>query len=358
VLTFECSADSLRHCFDIPFDQFVAGYTITDFGQPLDASQLQPCGLIQNVFYEVDLLVSSSAMGPFMLENWTSASGETHTSGTFADVAGLVTLLNQLDTMTVWTFDPVQMIVSTTASQSQYSDLKVREMPTNAVVIFEKKSAMVLNGTSLVLAPGDHEIIATHTDSGFADTLNVTIMCLSTDTINVVLAQFAAQAVILPETELPSAATQIQLLQQDINGNMVEIRTEADNFNTLFVSSQNIGTETAIAVICQDNCICDTTYVKIKVENATSDSLVIFTGLSPNGDGMNDTWTINGLGKYPGSVVMVFNRWGEMIMAKEDYKNDWAGTFESQLLPDGVYFYVLDLKNGSKTLSGYLSIMR
>jgi gliding motility-associated-like protein len=57
-------------------------------------------------------------------------------------------------------------------------------------------------------------------------------------------------------------------------------------------------------------------------------------------------------------VVQVFNRWGNLVFDTKDYQNDWGGTWNKELLPDGVYFYVIDLKDGSELRSGYISVPR
>jgi large repetitive protein len=87
---------------------------------------------------------------------------------------------------------------------------------------------------------------------------------------------------------------------------------------------------------------------------------VVFTGLSPNGDGMNDGWTILGIDLFNSNEVMVFNRWGNQVYHKKGYNNfsKWEGKFESTDLPDGTYFYIIDLGDGSEKLSGYLQISR
>jgi gliding motility-associated-like protein len=82
-------------------------------------------------------------------------------------------------------------------------------------------------------------------------------------------------------------------------------------------------------------------------------------GFSPNGDGINDTFVIEGLDNYPSHKLQVFNRWGtEIYQTKEYYKGDWDGTWNNMPLPEGTYFYILDLGNGSKPKSGYVQIHR
>ena len=85
--------------------------------------------------------------------------------------------------------------------------------------------------------------------------------------------------------------------------------------------------------------------------------LVIYTGFSPNGDGKNDFFFIDGLKNYAGNVVKIYNRWGNLVFDKENYDNDWGGDYEGKPLPDGTYFYQLTLSNGA-FYSGYLQIQR
>ena len=98
----------------------------------------------------------------------------------------------------------------------------------------------------------------------------------------------------------------------------------------------------------------DTTMVNIDI---ICDDVVVFSGFSPNDDGKNDAFTILGLEKYQASKLLVFNRWGNQVFEATDYKNDWKGTFDNKILPDGTYFWILDL-GGGKTMSGYVQILR
>jgi gliding motility-associated-like protein len=78
----------------------------------------------------------------------------------------------------------------------------------------------------------------------------------------------------------------------------------------------------------------------------------IFT---PNGKGGNDTFFIEGLDKYTGSELMVYNRWGNLVYESTDYKNDWRAAE----LSEGNYWYVLKLPYGDKTeFTGTLQLLR
>jgi len=84
--------------------------------------------------------------------------------------------------------------------------------------------------------------------------------------------------------------------------------------------------------------------------------LVVFTGFSPNGDGINDFFRIDGLQQYTNHMVTVYNRWGSKVFESADYNGDWYGTFNGKDLPDGTYFYIIEV-DGELT-KGYVQIMR
>ncbi len=103
------------------------------------------------------------------------------------------------------------------------------------------------------------------------------------------------------------------------------------------------------------NGVCLRTDDSVIVENR---ELVVPTGFSPNQDGVNDNFEINGLLEYEGVSFEVFNRWGNKVFVSADYRNDWNGTNESgEQLPDDIYYYVLSLRDG-KTFTGYIAIKR
>lgn len=79
---------------------------------------------------------------------------------------------------------------------------------------------------------------------------------------------------------------------------------------------------------------------------------------SPNGDGIHDTWVIRNMSDYPGSTVNVFNRYGQLIHTADASTPPWNGSVNGALLPVGVYYYIIDLKNGFQKLSGSITIIR
>ena len=85
-------------------------------------------------------------------------------------------------------------------------------------------------------------------------------------------------------------------------------------------------------------------------------------GFSPNGDGINDFFVIKGIKDFPNSQLIVFNRWGAKIFQAKAYQNNWDGRSEnsltvgSDIIPEGTYFYIIDLGNGTDVIKGFVYI--
>jgi len=87
--------------------------------------------------------------------------------------------------------------------------------------------------------------------------------------------------------------------------------------------------------------------------------LVMPTGYTPNGDGYNDVFFVQGLDAYPSNLLTVLNRWGNVVFEQLNYKNDWAGeNARGEALPNGTYFIILSINNGQRTLQGYVDLRR
>jgi gliding motility-associated-like protein len=91
-----------------------------------------------------------------------------------------------------------------------------------------------------------------------------------------------------------------------------------------------------------------------------------FNGISRNGDGQNDIFHIDCIEQYPTNFVKIFNRAGTLVYEAEGYdnidiyfdgKSNKGISLMGSNLPDGTYFYVIDKRNGSKPLAGYLEIV-
>jgi gliding motility-associated-like protein len=79
---------------------------------------------------------------------------------------------------------------------------------------------------------------------------------------------------------------------------------------------------------------------------------------TPNADGSNDVWVLRGLDNYPDVEVRVFSRWGTLVFyGKGSNQPAFDGTMNNQLLPTGVYTYVINA-NENQVFRGSITILR
>ncbi|MEC3881157.1 gliding motility-associated C-terminal domain-containing protein, partial [Parapedobacter sp. 10938] len=92
-------------------------------------------------------------------------------------------------------------------------------------------------------------------------------------------------------------------------------------------------------------------------------------GISPNGDGINDFWRIEGIGDYPDNTVSIYNRWGDMVFQLPRYDNvskvftgdaNRLTRLGGGALPSGTYFFVIQYRDGQeqKKVEGFLVLKR
>jgi gliding motility-associated-like protein len=91
--------------------------------------------------------------------------------------------------------------------------------------------------------------------------------------------------------------------------------------------------------------------------------LDIPTGFTPNGDGANDTWSIQsmqGNDSFSNATIRVYNRKGTIVFEAEGLNKEWDGRMNGSLLPADSYFYVIDLNSSttSDRYKGVITILR
>ncbi|RYU79316.1 gliding motility-associated C-terminal domain-containing protein [Hymenobacter persicinus] len=93
------------------------------------------------------------------------------------------------------------------------------------------------------------------------------------------------------------------------------------------------------------NCV---TLLRISPDDAC---LAFFNVITPNGDGLNDTFVIENLARYPNTELTIFNRWGRQLYYSPDYHNDYAGATA------GTYYYLCRLADGTR-YRGWFEVVR
>ena len=94
--------------------------------------------------------------------------------------------------------------------------------------------------------------------------------------------------------------------------------------------------------------------------------IVVYNGVSDNGDGLNDIFLIDCLDYFPNNNVRIFNRAGVKVYEIDNYDNSSnffngfanTGLNNGNQLSEGTYFYIIDKGDGSDLLQGYLELIR
>lgn len=85
-----------------------------------------------------------------------------------------------------------------------------------------------------------------------------------------------------------------------------------------------------------------------------------YSGFTPNNDGHNDTWIIDGIEMVVTNEVTILNKWGQVVWETKDYNNldrVFKGNNKTgEALTDGTYFFVLSVSD--KTYKGRVEIIR
>ena len=150
--------------------------------------------------------------------------------------------------------------------------------------------------------------------------------------------------------------------------NEPEFGTILSNLNGEITFEAPVGTTGTTMVdyeVCSTVCenLCDQATIIIRSDADGADPTV-FNAITPNGDGMNETFVFDILNlrpdEFPENELIIFNRWGDVIYEAKPYNNDWNGTnADGTEIPEGTYYYVLRLNIGEgDIIRGDVTVVR
>ncbi|HEY4787557.1 MAG TPA: gliding motility-associated C-terminal domain-containing protein, partial [Bacteroidales bacterium] len=185
----------------------------------------------------------------------------------------------------------------------------------------------------------------------------------STDTLNFDVLENETTQICLHVTDPDNDATSISELHSINGAGTLSIDQSSKTCFNYTPANGFLGAEIVFAKVCDNGVpsMCDSVQINVNVIPRFIFSQVI----SPNGDGANDTWVIKGLERYPDNRVTIFSRWGDVVYKARGYDNVtvfWNGDYNNGqsskgAVPDGTYFYIIELGNGSK-LTGFIVLSR
>ncbi|MGJ8684839.1 MAG: gliding motility-associated C-terminal domain-containing protein [Nonlabens sp.] len=225
-------------------------------------------------------------------------------------------------------------------------------------------SSIELNPSHIFSAPGNYTITATIETlvSNFTETLDITVYeAVSVDGI--------PQDILLCDEGFDTASFDLSVIDAQINSTAGQIVTIHESLEDADQNSNAVNTnlpyqntsnpQTLFVRVTNDNCF-DILSFQISVENCP---IEIYNVLTPDGDGLNDTFIVSGLQDvYDKHKIFIFTRYGQKIWEGDNNSPAWDGTSNrgllynsSNKLPTGTYFYIIELNEpGVKPIAGYV----
>ncbi|HEX5743163.1 MAG TPA: T9SS type B sorting domain-containing protein, partial [Flavobacteriaceae bacterium] len=86
--------------------------------------------------------------------------------------------------------------------------------------------------------------------------------------------------------------------------------------------------------------------------------LVIPKFITPNNDSFNDFFEIEGLSQFPEASIIIFDRFGKILLNQKIHSLKWNGTFNGNQLPSSDYWYHIYISDEFPIKKGHFTIKR
>lgn len=244
------------------------------------------------------------------------------------------------------------------------ADFSVVASGTNLTYQWRKGLVNLVNGGSVSGATSDTLVINPVSSSDYAANYNVVVTgsCLPAVTsVNAELLDGGVASIAISNSPVCEHDT-LQLSTATIVGATYSWTGPgsflSNDQNPVILASAEMNEGTYTLVVTGGGCPSTPSDVFVMVYDCDTSEFFIPEGFSPNGDGTNDVFNITGLDNFPGSTIVIFNRWGNKVFEEAPYLNAWDGHTNSGLaiggdeVPVGTYFYLVDLNDGSDVIKG------
>jgi len=221
-------------------------------------------------------------------------------------------------------------------------------------------SVIVGSGLDLLNIQGGAYTLYVTDSNGCKDSVVANIQIIAPPTISAINDAVGVNQdeslTITPAANDFGAANGVSILNGPFNG----AASTAGLIVTYMPNAGFYGSDSIQYEICDPTCplVCDTAWISINVEQVIP--LNVPNGFSPNGDGYNDYFVIEGILQYPESEIIIFNRWGDKVFEASPYINNWDGqNMKDENVTDGTYFFVLNINGGGyDPINGFIELRR
>ncbi|WP_456376740.1 T9SS type B sorting domain-containing protein [Lutibacter sp.] len=157
----------------------------------------------------------------------------------------------------------------------------------------------------------------------------------------------------------------ITKVKVDINTSSITVHTK-NNFENLYILDNPYGSYQEENTFFNVNPGAHIIYVKNKYNCTISFKKFFVLGfpkfLTPNNDGINDTWEVKGLdfANYTYSSINIFNRYGKHIATIKPNAT-WNGLYNEKMVSSGDYWFSINITDNEQkitTYKGHFSLIR
>ncbi|MBI1225445.1 MAG: T9SS type B sorting domain-containing protein [Bacteroidetes bacterium] len=314
---------------------------------------LGDCADETNFYDGFDVLPSP---GPYTLERWDYGN-EKAPNFTFTTLEDLVAKMRIIDASGNWVLDGSTIFGGNPTKV--YGNMIVKHIASGFSLDLSPSKLSIPHPSIFVDNHSQVHVLISESPNGCLDTLFINLIQPgppASDTIFIEVAEGEIETVCIPVDELYGVPEFLTNIALSFTNNA---QINSTSTTCVEVIGTDEGTDEAAIVICDDLGVCDTTYILINVVKGGND-IEVYTGFSPNGDGVNDFFRIRNIDKYPNNDIKIYNRWGKQVFATKGYHNNWRADYRGQRLPDGSYFYFLNVEvNGvEKEYKGFVEVRR
>lgn len=247
--------DPIGYCLDVPITD-VFGWDITLNGAEYTQS-LSGCDFDTIYTYDYSVLPGGGEDGPYSVV-WT-VNG-TENTGTFGNPIMLLMFMNDTDPVGNWFLNADEETLTGGRTFVDYGDMVITQTSTGSPSTLAVSETATPNGTQLLVAEGENELIFTQ-PNGCTDTVNVTGLCLTTETVEVTVNQGEGGTYCADTSELPGESFNIEYNCTVCDNTAIGLDSEGCFTYTGAVAGQDV----IEVVACDEFGVCDVTFLVINV---------------------------------------------------------------------------------------------